>query len=59
MSIHRKNKEVVDIIIKGKRVSQIFQGIKLIYSYLKSCFGKGFWVNDKPWNNSEAWKNQK
>ena len=24
---------------------------------INSCFGAGYWVNDKPWLNDEAWTN--
>lgn len=23
----------------------------------RSCFGAGWWINDKPWINEEGWKN--
>lgn len=24
---------------------------------IRSCFGSGFWINEKPWFNDESWKN--
>lgn len=24
---------------------------------IKSCFGKGFWINEAMWSNSEGWTN--
>lgn len=25
---------------------------------VNSCFGAGYWVNEKPWLNNEGWSNQ-
>lgn len=36
---------------------EIYKGANLIWSAIKSCFGAGFWINEKPWINNEAWKN--
>lgn len=35
----------------------IYKGARLVWMAIRSCFGAGFWINDKPWLNSEAWKN--
>ncbi len=36
---------------------EIYKGAQLVWTAIRSCFGAGFWVNEKPWLNSEAWKN--
>ncbi len=38
-------------------VTEIYRGARLVWSAIKSCFGKGFWVNEKPWLNNDAWRN--
>lgn len=38
-------------------VVEIYKGARLVWTAIKSCFGKGFWINDKPWLNDDAWKN--
>lgn len=38
-------------------VTEVYKGANLVWSAVKSCFGKGFWINDKPWLNSDAWNN--
>lgn len=35
----------------------VYRGARLVWTAIKSCFGAGFWVNDKPWLNNEGWKN--
>lgn len=38
-------------------VSAVYQGLKLLWQYIKSCFGRGFWINDKQWSDTDAWAN--
>ena len=38
-------------------VTEIYKGANLVWTAIKSCFGKGFWINEKPWLNDDAWKN--
>ena len=38
-------------------VQEVYKGAKLVWTAVRSCFGAGFWLNDKPWLNEEAWKN--
>ena len=40
-----------------KPIAYVYFGIKLIWSAVSSCFGRGMWLNDKPWSNDDAWKN--
>lgn len=28
----------------------------LIWTAIRSCFGKGYWIDDKPWIDDDAWK---
>ena len=44
-----------------KNIGAIYQGTKLvwrtIYNAIKSCFGSGTWLGDKPWLGDDLWKN--
>lgn len=44
-----------------KNIGAIYQGSKLvwrtIYNAIKSCFGSGTWLGDKPWLGDNLWKN--
>lgn len=51
------NKELETSFIGKKVVTQIYQGLILIWEAIKSCFGAGYWKNEAPWSNSEGWKN--
>lgn len=48
----------VSAIYKGNRViAEVYKGAVLVWQAIRSCFGRGFWINDKPWNNDDGWKN--
>lgn len=61
MSIVRKGKETSEIHRFGKdsiEVWSFFKGVwTAVWLAIRSCFGRGFWANDKPWINTGGWKN--
>jgi len=54
-----------ELIARYKRVRQnlwhsataVYKGARLVWMAIRSCFGAGFWLNDRPWLNNEGWKN--
>lgn len=59
MPIQINNKEVVNISKGSQVIALIYKGATLVWQAIKSCFGRGFWVNEKPWSNEDSWKNIK
>lgn len=55
--IYKDGKQVSGIYFSGKVITAVYHGVIQVWEAVKSCFGKGFWVNRKPWKNSDAWKN--
>lgn len=59
--IVRKNKEVTAIHRKGRNTMEVWKYIdnawRSVWMAIRSCFGRGFWVNEKPWINTDAWRN--
>ena len=60
--VRKDNDEIKQVtsIYKGtetgsKVISAVYLGLKLIWQYIKSCFG--YWINDKMWSNTDAWAN--
>jgi len=49
------------MVLGGKRIAKYYTVInhtaRLIWEGIRSCFGSGWWINDKPWVNDEGWKN--
>lgn len=36
---------------------RIYKGASLFWEAIRSCFGRGFWVNERQWSNEDGWKN--
>ena len=56
--IYKNGKEIVSVFKGDKSITAIYKGTKLVWQAIRSCFGSGFWVNEKPWLNDEGWKNK-
>lgn len=35
----------------------VYKGIYLVWQLIRSCFGRGYWINNQPWVDSDGWKN--
>jgi len=55
--IYTNKKEIIAILKSGKPVQAVYKGRRMVWQGVRSCFGSGVWVNDKPWINDETWKN--
>ena len=40
-----------------RAIVAVYKGLQLVWEIIKSCFGKGYWINNAPWVNNDAWKN--
>lgn len=55
--IFKKNKELSNLYIGKQIKSSVYLGNTLRWQAIRSCFGNGFYINEKPWLNEESWKN--
>ena len=37
-------------------LAAVYHGLRLVWMAVRSCFGSGQWLDDKPWLDDEAWK---
>lgn len=51
------NKNIIDMNYGTVPILALYHNSILLWEQIKSCFGKGFWINDKPWINNDCWKN--
>lgn len=54
---HKNGNETVAITALGHEIMEVRKGLAVVWQSIRSCFGKGFWVNEKPWINEDSWKN--
>lgn len=52
------NTDTVHVTAFGKIISKIVYGGKVVWEVIRSCFGSGYWVNNRSWINSDGWKNR-
>lgn len=61
MGIVRGNREVIGIHRHGRTIMEVRKYIdgawRSVWQFIKSCFGRGFWANDKPWSNTDGYRN--
>lgn len=56
MALHTQNKEISGIFTHNKIISAIYKGGVLVWEAVRSCFGSGMWLIDKPWLYKEGWR---
>lgn len=55
--IYKDGKEIVSVFKDNKAISVIYKGTLMVWEAIRSCFGKGFWINRYGWSNEDGWKN--
>ena len=61
--VHQNLKEFIGQIqqLVQKDIGAIYKGSQLVwvtvYNAIKSCYGSGIWIQDKPWLDNDFWKN--
>lgn len=69
MAIYQKTdqgkvREIDSIFIKQESILRTVTTIQIkingivrtVWEYVKSCFGKGFWIGEQPWSATDGWK---
>jgi hypothetical protein len=58
---YKNGKELVGKYLNGKTCTAIYKvvggAVVTLWEFIRSCFGRGFWANERPWNNADGWKN--
>lgn len=55
--IYKSNLEMTARYYGSQAISAVYHGAKLVWEAISSCFGSGYWINDRPWSNDDAWNN--
>lgn len=54
----RNGKEIIELYRGKTPILEMYYGKYLVYQSIRSCFGNGYWISDKPWINSDVWRNK-
>lgn len=50
------NKEIAAKARGMRPIAAVMHGLKVVWMAVRSCFGSGVWVENKPWLDNEKWK---
>lgn len=43
-----------------KTITTIYTDMgEIIWQLVRSCYGKGYWIEDKPWLDNDTWKDNR
>ena len=43
----------------AKAIEAVYLGAVLVWEAISSCFGSGYWIDNRPWSNTDGWRNEK
>lgn len=50
---------IVAKIVNSRPLAAVYHGLRLVWIAVRSCFGSGVWIDEKPWIDDELWKDNK
>ncbi len=56
--IYRNQNETTGVYRGEKIITAVYRGARLVWELIKSCFGRGYWINNAPYVNEDGWKNE-
>lgn len=51
------SEDTINITAFDKKILKVVYRGKIVWDPIRSCFGSGYWINDRSWSNSDGWKN--
>lgn len=63
MALHKQGEDITAIHKRHKHkwrsIVAVHKGLRLVWEAVRSCYGKGYWIQEKPWVNDDIWKDHK
>ena len=57
--IYKGTSEIIEISRGSLDMFEVYHGKRLVWRIATSgsCYGSGYWINERPWSNTDAWRN--
>ncbi len=56
--IYKNEKEITAIYHAEKVITAVYHGVRLVWQAIRSCFGSGVWIEEYPWLDEDAWRDE-
>lgn len=57
--IYVDNRQITGMHVGDRDMVAVHSGARLVWSSVRSCFGSGIWVGERPWLGEEKWKDNR
>ena len=54
--IYKNEKEITGIYVADKVITAVYAGARIVWEAIRSCYGKGYWADERPWIDEDGWK---
>ena len=55
--IYKNNLELTARYDGKQANTAVYHAPQLDWDAISSCFGSGYWINNRPWSNTDSWRN--
>lgn len=55
--IYRGTTRIEGVYRGTKVITAVYRGARLVWELIKSCFGRGYWINEAAFVNDDMWRN--
>ncbi len=55
--IYKGRRDIIEISRGSLDIFEVYYGKRLVWRIASSCYGTGHWINERPWSNTDAWRN--
>jgi hypothetical protein len=54
--IYKGTRNITGLFFGGHVINAVYKGARLVWSGVRSCFGSGKWLDERPWLDGDLWK---
>ena len=56
--LFKSGKEITSLHKGDKILVSLYRGARLVWEYVRSCFGRGYWLDNYQWSDKDGWRNE-